>query len=102
MSEMLPCKIHILKTAMNTNSEIQILNGLFYIGQTGCRIKIRYNETRLVYNNINIINSVYAQHVRNKCHTFGNTDDIKDLIYITRQGKYLDTMEQYYIYLETF
>jgi hypothetical protein len=47
-------------------------------------------------------NSALAQHVRNNGHGVRNTDDIMEVAFIIRKGKYLDMMGKYYIYLETF
>jgi hypothetical protein len=43
-------------------------------------------------------NSVYSRHILDTRHTYGTTEDIMDVVRIGRKGKYLNTLEKYYIH----
>jgi len=40
-------------------------------------------------------------HLSENHHSIGNTDDIMEVLYITKKGRTMDTIEKYYIYNET-
>jgi hypothetical protein len=49
---------------------------------------IRYNKE----------SSGYAQHILNTGHSYGNIEDVMDIIKIERKGKHLDMLEKYHIF----
>ena len=43
----------------------------------------------------------FAQHLIDNNHIFGSTHEIMDVLYITKKGKLMDTLERFHIYDET-
>jgi arginyl-tRNA--protein-N-Asp/Glu arginylyltransferase len=70
---------------------------LQYIGQTGRSFLTIYKEhiRAIRYNKES---SGYAQHILNTGHSYGNIEDIMDIIKIERKGKHLDTLEKFHIF----
>jgi hypothetical protein len=73
---------------------------LEYIGQTGRSFNIRYKE------HISPIKhkkdtSTYAQHILNTGHTYGNMQDVMEVIQIARKGRYMNSMEKFHIFWYT-
>jgi hypothetical protein len=71
-----------------------------YTGQTGRDFEKRYKEHLQAYK-YNPQNSKFAQHVTESGHRFGKKPNILKIKFIGKKGKYLDTMEKFYIYHET-
>ena len=71
-----------------------------YTGQTGRPFRIRLQEhfRDFKYGNNR---SKFAQHLLENKHSFGPMEDIMDIVYVTKKGKMMDTLEIYYIYNET-
>jgi len=73
---------------------------LKYVGQTGRFFSIRFQERYrdFKYNNNK---SKFAMHLLENHHSTGHTDNIIEVLYITKRGRTMDTIEKYYIYKET-
>jgi hypothetical protein len=70
---------------------------LKYVGQTGRTFNTRYKEH--IHNiRTNNSNTGYANHILNTGHTYGTITDIMEIMKIERKGRYLNTLERYYIY----
>jgi hypothetical protein len=70
---------------------------LQYIGQTGRSFLTRYKEhIRAIRYNKEA--SGYAQHILNTRHSYGNIEDVMDIIKTERKGKHLDTLEKYHTF----
>jgi hypothetical protein len=69
-----------------------------YIGQTGRNFKQRYREH---INDIrqNKEKSGYSQHILNTGHRYGTIDDTMEILYKNKKGLLLNTVEQFYIYI---
>jgi hypothetical protein len=70
----------------------------YYIGQTGRNFKQRYREH---INDIrqNKEKSGYSQHILNTNHRYGTKDDTIETLYRGKKGCLLNTVEQFYIYI---
>jgi hypothetical protein len=68
-----------------------------YIGQTGRAFNTRYKKH--IYNiRSNNSNTGYANHILNTGHTYVPMDDIMEIMETGKKGKYLNTLEKYYIH----
>jgi hypothetical protein len=68
-----------------------------YIGQTGRTFNTRYKEH--IYDiKSNSNNTGYSKHILDTRHSYGPMVDTMDVIRINNKGKYLNTLEKYYIY----
>jgi hypothetical protein len=68
-----------------------------YIGQTGRKLSIRYNEhMRSIRSNKN--DSAYASHVLNNRHEYGPISSIMELLETSRKGTLMNIKEDFYIY----
>jgi hypothetical protein len=70
----------------------------YYIGQTGRNFKQKYKE------HINDIRqhkekSGYSQHILNTNHRYGTIDNKMKTLYRGKKGRLLNTVEQFYIYI---
>jgi hypothetical protein len=74
--------------------------GKTYTGQTGRIFNKRYKEHLPSYK-YNPQNSTFAQHIIESKHRFGKKVDIMTIKFFGKKGKYLDTMEKFYIYQQT-
>jgi hypothetical protein len=70
---------------------------LKYVGQTGRTFNIRYEE-HIHDIRSNNSNTGYANHILNTEHTYGKITDTMEIIKTERKGRYLKTLEIYYIY----
>ena len=71
-----------------------------YIGQTGRSFKVRFKEHfhDFKYNNSK---SKYATHLLENHHSMGTIDDTLEILHTTHKGRSMNTMEQFYIHVET-
>jgi len=71
-----------------------------YVGQTGRSFRIRFQEhyRDFKYNNNK---SKFAMQLLENHHSIGHIDIIMEILYITKEGRTMDTIEKYYIYKET-
>jgi len=71
-----------------------------YVGQTGRSFRIRFQEHYhdFKYNNNK---SKFAMHLLENHHSIGHIDNIMEVLYITKKGRTMDTIKNYYIYKET-
>jgi hypothetical protein len=74
--------------------------GRTYTGQTGRSFDKRYEEHLQSYK-YNPQNSKLAQHTVESKYRFGKKTDIMTIKFFGKKGKYLDTVEKFYIYQET-
>ena len=58
---------------------------------------MRFKEHFWDYN-YNNRKSNFAQHLIDKNHTFGTMEEIMNIVYITKKGKLMDTLERFHIY----
>jgi hypothetical protein len=74
--------------------------GKNYIGQTGRNFKQRYREH---INDIrqNKEKSGFSQHILNTGHRYSTIDDTMKILYRNKKGRLLNTVEQFYIYINT-
>jgi hypothetical protein len=97
---------HQLKPKTTTNNKY-VNSGIYqlkchtcqlkYIGQTGRPFKIRFIEhSQATKSNTN--NSMHSQHIPNSEHSYGLLDSTIDILHIVRKGKYMNTLEKFYIY----
>jgi hypothetical protein len=71
-----------------------------YTGQTGCSFQTRFKEHLRDYKHNNgKLN--FAQHLINNNHIFRTMEEIMKIVYITKKGKLMNTLERFYIYDET-
>jgi hypothetical protein len=68
-----------------------------YVGQIGCTFRTRYKE-HIRETKTNGNTSKYAQHILDKTHYYDNTEETMKILHVTKKGKMLDTLENYYIY----
>jgi hypothetical protein len=73
------------------------INLIAKIGRTSCLFQIRYKKHIQAIRN-NRESSGYAQHILKTGHIYGLIDDTIETIKVARKGKYLDSLEKYYIY----
>jgi hypothetical protein len=71
-----------------------------YVGRAGISFRIRFAEHFRDYK-YNTNKSKFAQHLLDNKHSIGSIEDIMKVLYRTRKGKLMDTMERSYIYKET-
>jgi hypothetical protein len=57
---------------------------LEYIGQTGCSFGIRYKEHMSAIKH-NKDTSTYAQHILDTGHSYGNIQDVMEVIQVTKK-----------------
>jgi len=71
-----------------------------YVGQTGQSFRIRFQEH---YHDFKFNNnkSKFAMHLLENHHSIGNIDDIMEVLYKTKKGRTMDTIEKNYIHKET-
>jgi hypothetical protein len=70
---------------------------LKYVGQTGRTFNARYKE-HIHDIRTNNSNTGYANHILNIGHTYGTITDTMEIMKTERKGRYLNTLERYYIY----
>jgi hypothetical protein len=70
---------------------------LKYVGQTGKMFNTIYKE-HIHDIRSNNSNTGYANHILNTEHTCGTITDIMEIRKTERKGRYLNTLERYYIY----
>jgi rRNA maturation protein Nop10 len=73
--------------------------GKAYVGQTGRRFSLRYNEHRRAFYK-NSPSSSFAQHLLDETHPFGPINDIMQVLHHQRKCPHLNTMERFDIYTE--
>jgi hypothetical protein len=70
------------------------------VGQTGrpfhFRFKEHFQDFKYAYKK-----SKFAQHLLENGHSFGRIENIMDILYTTKKGKKMDTLENFYIFKET-
>jgi hypothetical protein len=71
-----------------------------YVGQTGRSFKIGFAEHFRNYK-YNTNKSKFAQNFVDNKHSIGPIEYIMEILYKTNKGKLMDTMEIYYIHIET-
>jgi hypothetical protein len=71
-----------------------------YVGQTGRSFRIWFQEHHRDFKH-NSTKSKFAAHLLENRHSIGKIDDIMDVLHITKKGRTTDTIEKYYIYIET-
>jgi hypothetical protein len=64
-----------------------------YVGQTGSRFSLRYNEHKRAFYNKNPSSS-FAQHL-DEAHPFGLIHDIMQVLHRHSKGPHLNTMEKF-------
>jgi hypothetical protein len=71
-----------------------------YVGQMGWAFRKRYKEH---FHNFkyNTRKSSFAMHLLDNNHSMGPIGEVMDILHTTRKGKYMDTVEKFYIYSET-
>jgi len=71
-----------------------------YVGLTGRSFHIRFQEhyRDFKYNNNK---SKFVTHLLENHNSIGHIDNIMEVLYITKKGRTMDTIEKYYIYKET-
>jgi hypothetical protein len=70
---------------------------LKYIGQMGRTFNTRFKEH--IYNiKCNNSNTGYSKHILDARHSYDTIENTMDVIRIGQKGKYLNTLEKYYIY----
>jgi transposase-like protein len=72
-----------------------------YVGQTGSSFRKRYNEHFHDFK-YNTRKSSFATHLLDNNHSMGPIGEVMDVLHTTRKGKYMDTVEKFYIYKETW
>jgi hypothetical protein len=70
-----------------------------YIGQTGRRFSTRYKE-HIHDIRHNSSSTRYSEHILNTGHTYGTMENTMDVIETNKKGQYLNTLENYHIYIE--
>jgi hypothetical protein len=70
---------------------------LKYVGQTRRTFNTRYKE-HIQDIRTNNCNTGYANHILNTGYTYGTITDTMEIIKTERKGRYLNTLEIYYIY----
>jgi hypothetical protein len=68
-----------------------------YVGQTGRKFKTRYKE-HIQSIRANNANTKYAQHILDMQHTYGPIADTMDLPHNEKNGRLMNTWEQFYIH----
>jgi hypothetical protein len=70
-----------------------------YVGQTGRRFSLHYNEHKRAFYNNNPSSSSFAQHLLEEAHPFGPIH-IMQILQHHKEGPHLNTMEKFHIYTE--
>jgi hypothetical protein len=70
---------------------------LIYIGQTGRTFNTRYKE-HICNTKCNNSNTGCSKHILDTGHSYDTIENTMDIIRIGQNGKYLNTLEKYYIY----
>jgi hypothetical protein len=70
-----------------------------YIGQTGRPFHVRFHEHFRDFKHNNN-KSKFAMHLLENKHSIGHISDMK-ILYTTTKGRFMDTVEKFYIYKET-
>jgi hypothetical protein len=70
---------------------------LKYVGQTGRTFNTRYKEHKHDIRTNNS-NTLYANHILNTGHSYGTITDTMEIMKTESKGRYLNTLERYYIY----
>jgi hypothetical protein len=70
---------------------------LKYVGQTGRTFNTRYKE-QIHYIITNNSNTGYANHILYTGHSYGTITDTMEVMKTEWKGRYLKTLERYYIY----
>jgi hypothetical protein len=68
-----------------------------YIGQTGHTFQSRFKE-HIRAEQHNQGSSKYVQHILDTTHSFGTIKKIIEIVKTAKKGKYLDTLEKYYVF----
>jgi len=70
-----------------------------YVGQTGRSFRIRFQEHYhdFKYNNNK---SIFATHLLEEHHSIGHINSIMEVLYVTKKGRTMDTIEKFHIYKE--
>jgi hypothetical protein len=102
--------LQYLLNPKNTNQYIFEKSGVYqlnctycgktYTEQTGQSFEKRYKEHLQLFK-YNTQNSKFAQHIIELGPEFGKKSDIMTIKFLGKKGKYLDTIEKFYIYQET-
>lgn len=71
-----------------------------YTGETGRSFHMRFKEHFRNYSYKND-KSNFGKHLIATTHTFGPVDEVMDILYMTKKGKLMDTLERFYIYDKT-
>jgi hypothetical protein len=71
-----------------------------YVGQTGRPFRVRFKERFQDFKHGHM-KSKFAQHLIENGHSFGPIHNVMEIIYTTRKGKQMNTMENFYIFKET-
>jgi hypothetical protein len=72
-----------------------------YIGQTGRPLHVRFREHFRDFKHNNNNKSKFAMHLLDNKHSIGHISDIMEVLYTTTKGRFMDTVEKFYIYKET-
>ena len=94
-----PDQQHHREPARNRNSAPCPDCNKVYVGQTGGRFPIRYNEHDKSFYNYSHTSS-FAQHLHEQAHSFGLVDNFKQVIHHHKKGAHLNTVERFYIYAD--
>jgi hypothetical protein len=70
-----------------------------YVGQTGRDFLTRFNEHKRSFR-LNNNNSKYAAHILDNQHTFGQIQDVMQILQVQRKGPHLNKAEKFYIHKE--
>jgi hypothetical protein len=71
-----------------------------YVGQTGRQFHVSYREHYHDYKCANN-KSKFAQRALDEGHAFDPVSEVMDVIIFVKKGRLLDTLERFYIYIET-
>ena len=71
-----------------------------YIGQTGRSFKVRFKEHFHDFK-YNHSKSKYATHLLENHHSIGTIEDTLEVLHTTHKGRNMNTIEQFYIHIET-
>jgi hypothetical protein len=70
-----------------------------YVGQTGRDFLTRFNEHKHSFR-LNNNNSKYTAHILDNQHTFGQIQDVMQILQVQRKSPHLNTAEKFYIHKE--
>jgi diphthamide synthase subunit DPH2 len=71
-----------------------------YVGQTGRDFHTRYKEHKRAFK-YNTLQSKFAKHLQEHGHSFGNMENIMQVIKIQGKGTHLNTIQKFHIHKET-